>query len=120
MPPLVDTHVHLLAGLDDGPRTPEDALAMCRMMVDEGVRHTVACAHQNDDYPNNSSDVIRAATARLAEGIKALELPLKVYPCAEVMVGPQTLDQLARGELMSVADNRRYILLEMPHGLCVE
>ena len=120
MPPLVDIHVHLLAGLDDGPRTPEDAINMCRMMVEEGVRHTVALAHQNDDYPNNTPDVIRAATVKLAEGLKALDIPLTVYPCSEVMVGPQTLDQLSRNELMTIADNRKYILLEMPHGLCVE
>src|SRR4051812_25378968 len=28
--PLVDMHVHLLAGLDDGPRTLDDAVAMCQ------------------------------------------------------------------------------------------
>ncbi len=119
-PPLVDIHVHLLAGLDDGPKTPESALEMCQMMVDEGIRHTVAGAHQNHDYPNNTPDVIRAATVRLAEGIKALGLPLTVYPCAEVMVSPETLDQHSRGELMTVADTGKYILLEMPHGMCVE
>src|SRR5688500_19617227 len=54
MPPLVDTHCHLLAGLDDGPKTPEDALAMCRLTYDQGVRHSVALAHQNEDYPDNS------------------------------------------------------------------
>ncbi|MFL5328015.1 MAG: tyrosine-protein phosphatase [Gemmataceae bacterium] len=120
MPPLVDIHVHLLAGLDDGPKTPEDALSMCRMMAGEGIGHTVACAHQNDDYPNNTPDVIRSATAKLAEGVKSLDLPVTVYPCAEVMVSPELLDRLKSGELMTVADNRKYILLEMPHGLCVE
>ena len=93
---------------------------MCRMMVEEGIRHTVAAAHQNDDYPNNSPDVIRAATAKLAAGLKAIDLPLTVYPCAEVMVAPDTLDKLSCNELMTVADNRKYILLEMPHGMCVE
>ena len=37
MIPLVDMHCHLLAGLDDGPRTQEDALEMCRIAyADEG------------------------------------------------------------------------------------
>jgi protein-tyrosine phosphatase len=120
MPPLVDTHVHLLAGLDDGPRTPEEALDMARLMCEEGVRHTVACAHQNDDYPTNNAAVIREATARFAQGVAALELPLAVHPCAEVMVGPELLERLDQGELMTVGDLKRYLLIEMPHGMYVE
>lgn len=120
MIPLVDIHVHLLAGLDDGPRTPDDAVAMCRMMAEQGVRHAAACAHQNDDYPDNSPDRIKEAAARLAEALQAADIPLKTYPCAEVMVGVDTLDRFGKGELLTVGDNRRYILIEMPHGLCVE
>ena len=37
MTPLADTHVHLLAGLDDGPPTEDEAVAMCRMLVSEGA-----------------------------------------------------------------------------------
>lgn len=120
MPPLVDIHVHLLAGLDDGPRTPDDALAMCRMMAEQGVGYAAACAHQNDDWPDNSPHRIKDAAQRLAEQLQAHDIPLKTYPCAEVMVGMATLDQFGRGELLTVGDHKRYILIEMPHGLCVE
>jgi protein-tyrosine phosphatase len=120
MPPLVDIHVHLLAGMDDGPRTPEDALEMCRIMVGEGIGLAAACAHQNEDWPDNSPDRIKAGAAQLAEQLLAHDVPLKTFPCAEVMVGVATLDQFQRGELLTVADNRRYLLIEMPHGLCVE
>src|SRR5207244_4997577 len=70
-PPLVDTHCHLLAGLDDGPRTPEDAVAMCRRAYDQGVRHSVALAHQNEDYPDNTPQRLRAAFAQLVADLKA-------------------------------------------------
>ena len=33
MIPLVDIHVHLLAGLDDGPRTLEDAVAEAKRLA---------------------------------------------------------------------------------------
>ena len=51
MVPLADTHVHLLAGRDDGPRTADEALAMCRMLAAEGARAATALAHQHPDYP---------------------------------------------------------------------
>jgi protein-tyrosine phosphatase len=120
MPPLVDIHVHLLAGMDDGPKTADDALAMCRMMVEQGIRHAAAGAHQNDDYRDNSPEKIRAAAAALAEQLQSNQVPLAVRPCAEVMISTETLQQLDRGELMTVGDTGRYLLVEMPHGLCVE
>lgn len=120
MPPLVDIHVHLLAGMDDGPKTADDALSMCKMMVEQGIRYAAAGAHQNNVYPDNSPEKIRAATDKLAEQLKFNEVSLEVRPCAEVMVGIDTLDRLNRGELMTVGDTGRYLLIEMPHNLCVE
>src|SRR5262249_58807988 len=67
MIPLVDMHCHLLAGLDDGPRTEDDAVAMCRLAGAEGVRWMAATAHQNECYPAVTPDAIRAATARLRQ-----------------------------------------------------
>jgi len=121
IPPLVDTHCHLLAGLDDGPRTPEDAVAMCQRAFDQGVRYSVALAHQNEDYPDNTPQRLRAAFAQLVADLKADGLDdFEVVPCAEVMVRPDMLEAWDRGEFLSVGDTGRYVLLEMPHGLCVE
>ena len=87
VPPLVDTHCHLLAALDDGPKTREDALAMCRRAYEQGVRHSVALAHQNEHYPDNSPDRLREACKLLQADLKAADLAdFQVYPCAEVMV----------------------------------
>lgn len=120
MPPLADTHCHLLAGLDDGPRTPEDAIAMCKKAYAQGVRYSVALAHQNDEYPLNTPDRIREAFGRLEADLRAADLPYNVVVCSEVMVSPDMLDAYDRGELLTVGGHGKYILLEMPHGLCVE
>jgi len=115
MLPLADTHVHLLAGLDDGPPTPDVAMAMCRMLVAEGVRHATALAHQNDDYPENTADHLRAAAARLAAELAAEKIPLTIYPTGEVMLSPTTLDDWKAGKLLSVGDRKQWLLVEMPH-----
>ena len=121
IPPLVDTHCHLLAGLDDGPRTVADAIAMCRRAYDQGVRHSVALAHQNDHYPDNTPDRLREGFVRLKNDLAAEGLDdFHVYPCAEVMVRPDMDEAWDRGEFLSVSDGGMYVLLEMPHGLCVE
>jgi protein-tyrosine phosphatase len=120
MIPLVDTHCHVLAGLDDGPRTDDDALAMCRIAYEEGIRMTCALAHQNDRWADVTPDRIRAATQRLAGQLREAGLPLTVFPCAEVMVGPDTEEDWRAGRLLSVADCGKYLLIEMPNGLFVD
>lgn len=120
MPPLADTHVHLLAGLDDGPPTLDVAVAMCRMLAAEGAGHATALCHQNEAYPANTADRVRAAAAELAAELAAKEVPLAVYPTGEVMVAPALLDDWAGGRLMSVGDAGKFLLVEMPHGVFVD
>ena len=118
--PLVDLHCHLLAGLDDGPRCDADALAMCRLAYEEGTRLAAATAHQNDYWPSVTPDRIRQATRRLAEQLRAANIPLTVFPCAEVMVHESLEEAWRRGELMSVGDRGHYLLVELPHGLFLD
>jgi len=118
--PLVDLHCHLLAGLDDGPRDREAALAMCRLACEQGTRMVAATAHQNPRYPENSPERIRSATRELAESLRAENLPLQVFPSAEVMAQPDLLDSFEAGELLGVGGQPGYLLVEMPDGACVD
>ena len=61
MVPLVDMHCHLLAGLDDGPRTWDDALGMCRIAHEEGTQMAAALAHQNERWKSVTPGLIREA-----------------------------------------------------------
>jgi protein-tyrosine phosphatase len=120
MIPLVDLHVHLLAGLDDGPRTPADALAMCFAAYAEGVRLMAATAHQNERWSAVTPDLIRTGTEALRRALAEAGLALTVVPCAEVTAQPETGALWRRGRLLSVADRAEYLLLEMPRGVFVD
>ncbi len=120
MIPLVDLHVHLLAGLDDGPRSLDEAVAMCRIAADEGVRAMAATAHQNERYPDITPARIGAATEALRGALAAAQVPVAVYPSAEVMAAPDTPTAWHAGRLHSVGGHGRYVLLEMPRGAFVD
>jgi len=113
-------HVHLLAGLDDGPRTMDDALAMGRLLADEGARHSVALAHQNDEWPLVTPERIRSAAAEFAQALRAADIPLQTYATSEVMAHPDLVGAWSRGELMSVADRGQWMLIEFPHNLFID
>jgi protein-tyrosine phosphatase len=121
MIPLVDIHCHLLAGLDDGPKTAEDALEMCRIAYEDGTRWICAGAHQNEHYPLVTPDRIRSAATELKTQLKQEGLGgLVTVPCAEVAAHFGMEEAWQKGQLLSVNDGKRYLLVEMPDGIYVE
>ncbi len=42
---MIDLHCHILPGIDDGPDTIDDALALARAAVAAGTRTIVATSH---------------------------------------------------------------------------
>jgi len=47
---MIDIHCHLLPGIDDGAKSWEVTLEMCRMAAEDGVTHIVATPHANFEY----------------------------------------------------------------------
>lgn len=120
MLPLVDMHCHLLAGLDDGPQSDEEALEMCRMAFNEGIRMSAATAHQNEDWPEVCPARIGEACQKLTTQLRAANIPLTVQPCAEVMVHPELETHWHAGRLLTIGNAGRYMLIELPHQLFVD
>lgn len=119
MTDMADLHCHLLAGLDDGPRAWDDALAMCRMLAEQGVRHVAALAHQCERW-NVQAGAIRSKAAELRRRLEEESIALAVYPAAEVMAVPDLPAAWVAGRLVSLGDHGRFLLVEMPHGLFVD
>lgn len=120
MLPFVDLHVHLHAGLDDGPATLDGALEMCRLAAAEGTQMAAAVAHQCDLFPGVTPDRIRASLASLRHRLHQHEIDLDVYPAGEVMACPDLLSRWRTGDVLSLADQKRHLLVEMPHRLFVD
>src|SRR4051812_47532139 len=104
MIPLVDIHCHLLAGLDDGPPTQSDAIEMCRIAWQEGTRLAAATAHQNERYPQVTPERIRTATQQLSGALRQAQIPITVFPVAEVMACTDLDMRWKRGDFVSIAD----------------
>jgi protein-tyrosine phosphatase len=53
--PRIDIHTHILPGLDDGPLTLEDSLAMAHATAIDGTITIVATPHSRDIEIESSS-----------------------------------------------------------------
>jgi protein-tyrosine phosphatase len=47
---VIDIHSHILPEVDDGPKSWDTCVAMCRMAAADGITHMVATPHANDRY----------------------------------------------------------------------
>ena len=116
---FVDIHCHLVPGLDDGAATLEDALAMAEMAAADGVRTIVATPHQLGNFARNSAAAIRAAVAQFQQILDQRRVPLRVLPGADVRIEPDLPQKILRDEVLTLADRRRHVLLELPHDVYV-
>jgi protein-tyrosine phosphatase len=47
---MVDLHCHILPGIDDGPRSMDESMAMAESAIDDGITHVVATPHASSEY----------------------------------------------------------------------
>ena len=116
----VDIHCHCLPGLDDGPKTMDDAVALCRALAADGVTTAVATPHQLGRYDlRNSASAVRAAAATLREKLAAEGVPLEVRVGADVRVDERIVGLVASGDVLTLGGGP-YLLLELPHETYIE
>lgn len=109
---LVDIHCHILPELDDGASSPDEAIAMAHMAVASGVTAIVATPH----FPGKHSSMERIEPLLdrydwFRRVIRSLQLPLKLYPGAEILCLPETIS-LAEQKLLPTLGNSSYLLTE--------
>lgn len=77
---MIDLHIHILPGLDDGAETMEDALEMARISAESGVDTVVASSHGNfDGYePEELYERYERKFQTFQERLSEEEIPLKV------------------------------------------
>jgi len=119
--PFTDIHCHCLPGLDDGPATVLESLELCRMLAREGIAVVVATPHQLGRFHGcNEATTVREVVCCLNESLRDSDIPLKVVPGGEVRVDERICRLLAADKVLTLADNGRYILIELPHSVFID
>jgi protein-tyrosine phosphatase len=116
MTPLVDIHAHVLPGVDDGPETLDQSLAMCAIYAEQGVGAVVATPHMADGNYDVQPDEARRAVETLNRECAEAGIDLRVVPGGEVRVAPGLFEKLEAGELLTIGDAGTHVLLELGPG----
>lgn len=109
---MIDIHIHLLPGIDDGPATMEETLALARLLVQEGIRIAIATPHYNDQYPRLSAIEVRKRVDEVQQVLNGQGIPLHVYAGHEVLIKPDLFRDIEVGRVATL-NGSRYLLLEL-------
>ncbi len=117
---MIDTHCHILPGLDDGPKTWDESLQLAHALVADGITEVIATPHQLGMFDNAGASVhIRSGVERLNTELIDAGINLRVYPGAEIHLDVHLLKLLDSGCLLTLADSQ-YLLLELPADVFID
>lgn len=109
---MIDTHLHILPGVDDGPETIEEALALARALVQEGISSAIATPHYNDEFPRRPAAEIQARVNDLQWLLDRNAIPLRLFTGHEVLIKPGLVEDIQANRVATL-NGGRYLLLEL-------
>jgi len=108
---MIDIHCHILPGVDDGPKSWETAVEMCRLAVADGTEHIVATPHANRHYLYDRE--------QLTETLQELRQRVGKTPClslgCDFRLSPENLQDIVAFPHRYLIEGGRYVLAEPSH-----
>src|SRR6202007_1217000 len=105
---MVDLHCHILPGLDDGPATREESMAMAESAIADGITHVVATPHSSSEYLFDFRNVCRLRDELQAE----VGDRLKIATGCDFHFSPENLESLRRDARQYCINQRDFLLVE--------
>ena len=109
---MIDLHNHILPAIDDGPTTVEEAVALVRLMQEQGIATAIVTPHFMSGAYEPSKEHVLEEMGRL----QALAPGVRLLPGAELYLEQSSIARLQAGGVFTLADRGRHILVELPMG----
>lgn len=110
-PLVTDMHSHLIPGIDDGVKTPEEAFEVIDQLLELGYRKFFTTPHIMTDYFGNTAASVTAAYQDFLPLLREKNYTMPFDVAAEYYLDDTVLDAVARKEtLLTFGD--RYLLFE--------
>ena len=109
---MIDLHLHILPGVDDGSQNTETSLAMAYMAYQSGVRKLVATPHFYPGYYENYvSAELEEKYNVLKEKLAQERIAIELYRGMEILGTDHLCDDLINGRVWTINDTK-YFLVE--------
>ncbi|MFZ2447554.1 MAG: CpsB/CapC family capsule biosynthesis tyrosine phosphatase [Syntrophobacteraceae bacterium] len=113
---MIDTHSHILPGLDDGVEDLDQAVEAARIAVQDGIEGMICTPHWINGIYENTRTVVMEAIESLEPHLKEHDIPLALYPGMELRIDPDLPGRISERELLTLNESA-YALIELPAEL---
>jgi protein-tyrosine phosphatase len=111
---MIDIHAHILPSIDDGPETIEEAIELCKIAANDGIKTIVATPHSKDGVYEAKSDEILKTVDALNFKLKENTIDLEILPGSEVHIIEGLVESIKSGEVLTINNGGKFILFELP------
>lgn len=112
---MLDLHIHIFPGVDDGAQDYDDSIDMAVLALESGVSTIVATPHANQmgRFENFYTAEFARRFERLEEMLQSNRLELNILEGQEIMASEDMSEKIQDGRLISL-NHTQYYLIEFP------
>ena len=111
MDKYIDTHCHIIHGVDDGSKSAEETREMLQRAYDSGTRCIIATPHHHPSRGQSDTSLIRKRIEEVREIAKTIDKNFRVYFGMEVFFNYDIPEKISKGVVRGI-NNKKYMLLE--------
>ena len=111
---IVDIHMHVVPGYDDGSESIEESLEMLRLAESQGVTDVFCTSHNG--YSREDGEQYRASFARLEKAVSVEKINIRLHKGCEIRCAAEYMDDIIYGldnGIFSTLGNSKYVLAEL-------
>jgi protein-tyrosine phosphatase len=109
---MIDIHSHILWGVDDGPKTLDESLAMLRVAAAAGTTDIVATPHANSKYRFDPATI----ASRIEELRRIHTGPPRIHTGCDFHLSPLNIEDAVRNPAKYTINFGQYLMVELPES----
>lgn len=111
---MIDLHSHILPGLDDGASGMDQTVLMLKQLTVAGFHTVYATPHVVEEQSFLSPERIVAAVDAAKAAVREQGITIDIRAGAEILIFPDLIKWLQAGQLVTLGNEGKYLLLELP------
>ena len=109
---FIDTHTHILPGIDDGAKDLEESLLILKDAIMAGVKEIILTPH----FPYSGVEISKISYRfeSFGETVSQRGMDVKLHLGAELMLCPELPKLIKEDKRLTINSKGKYALIEMP------
>ncbi len=112
---MIDLHTHLLPGIDDGAKSPEEAIQIIKQGKEIGITAICTTPHLSSNFTKDRTEKIMENFLKLQERTSNEKIDIQLYLGSEIDLR-MNFDSIKRLPFFFINQTQKYLFVELPLG----